>query len=64
MNKDQIKGAAKEMSGKLQKKGGEVFGNSSQQAKGAIKEAEGRAQKHIGDIKDVAQDVAKSVHKR
>ncbi len=60
MNKDQIKGAAKEMSGKLQKKTGDAFGSTSQHVKGAVKEVEGRAQKHLGDLKEVIKDGRKA----
>jgi uncharacterized protein YjbJ (UPF0337 family) len=55
MNKDQVKGTVKELSGKLQKKGGEIVGSPAQQAKGLIKEVEGQAQKHLGDLKDVVK---------
>ncbi len=53
MNKDQIKGAAKDAAGKLQRKAGSLTGNSSQQAKGIASQAEGKAQKAVGDVKQV-----------
>jgi uncharacterized protein YjbJ (UPF0337 family) len=56
MNKDQVKGTVKEAAGLIQKKGGEVVGNPSQQAKGQLKEAEGQTQKHIGDLKEAIKD--------
>ncbi len=60
MNKDQIKGVAKEMTGKLQKKAGDALGSTSQHVKGAVKEVEGRAQKHLGDLKEVIKDGRKT----
>lgn len=51
MNKDQVKGTAKEMAGKVQRKAGELVGSPAQQAKGAAKEVTGKAQKRVGDVK-------------
>ena len=48
MNKDQIKGAAKEAAGEVQEQVGKVTGNASQQAKGHAREFEGKAQKKLG----------------
>lgn len=56
MNSNQIKGAAKDAAGKVQRKVGEVTGNTSQQVKGAAKQAEGKAQKALGDVQDAARD--------
>ncbi len=52
MNKDQIKGRAKEAEGKLRQAGGDLTDNASEQAKGAGKEAEGKIQKTFGDAKE------------
>ena len=43
MNKDQIKGAAKEMAGKVQRKAGELVDSPEHEAKGATKENLGQA---------------------
>jgi uncharacterized protein YjbJ (UPF0337 family) len=51
MNKDQIKGSAKEAAGKMQRKAGEVTGSAKHQVKGAAKEVAGKAQKAYGDAK-------------
>ncbi len=51
MNKDQVKGAAKEAAGKLQRKAGRVTGNGSQELKGAAREVTGKAQKAFGNAK-------------
>jgi len=55
MNKDQVKGSAKDMAGKVQRKAGEVIGSKAQQAKGLEKQAEGKAQKAFGDAKETAK---------
>lgn len=52
MDKQHIKGAVKEVAGKVQKKTGEALGDRSMQAKGAAKEVTGKAQQKVGDAKD------------
>jgi uncharacterized protein YjbJ (UPF0337 family) len=56
MNKDQIKGATKEVAGKVQRKAGEVTGSTEHQIKGGAKEAAGKMQKAAGDVKEAAKD--------
>jgi uncharacterized protein YjbJ (UPF0337 family) len=56
MNKDQVKGAVKDATGKVQRKTGEVVGSEEQQAKGLAKQAEGKAQKTYGDAKEAVKD--------
>jgi uncharacterized protein YjbJ (UPF0337 family) len=58
MNKDQVKGTAKEVAGKVQEKAGEVTGSTTQQVKGLAKEVEGKTQKKVGDAKEVLKDNA------
>ena len=55
MNKDQIKGGAKEVAGKVQKNVGDLVGSEKQQVKGAVKEAEGKVQKNYGDAKEAVK---------
>ena len=55
MNKDQVKGAVKDATGKLQEKVGEVTGNTDQQDKGVVKQVEGKVQKAYGDVKEVVK---------
>lgn len=55
MNKDQVKGGAKEVAGKVQKNVGDIVGSEKQQVKGAVKEAEGKVQKNYGDAKDAVK---------
>ena len=50
MNRDQLKGTAKNVVGKVQQKVGELTGNKTQQAKGAAKQVEGNLQKGAGNV--------------
>jgi uncharacterized protein YjbJ (UPF0337 family) len=58
MNKDQVKGAAKEVAGKTQKNVGKAVGSTEQQAKGMAREAEGKVQKNVGKARDTLNDAA------
>jgi uncharacterized protein YjbJ (UPF0337 family) len=55
MNKQQIKGAAKEAAGKTQKKVGKATANGTMTVKGAAKELAGKAQKSFGNAKSEAK---------
>ncbi|MBK1616225.1 CsbD family protein [Rubrivivax gelatinosus] len=59
MNKDQVKGAAKDMAGKIQRKTGEAIGSDEQQAKGLAKQAEGKTQKKAGDVREAVHDLTR-----
>jgi uncharacterized protein YjbJ (UPF0337 family) len=59
VNKDQIKGGAKDMAGKAQEKIGQATDNRSQQAKGLMKQGEGKVQKGVGNVKDAARDATR-----
>jgi uncharacterized protein YjbJ (UPF0337 family) len=59
MNRDQVKGTAKDIAGKVQEKVGQVTGNTSQQVKGVAKQVEGKVQKGVGDVKEAAKDIEK-----
>jgi len=59
MNKDQVKGAAKDAAGKVQRKAGEAVGSEEHQAKGLGKQAEGKTQKAYGDAKEAVKDATK-----
>lgn len=59
MNKDQIKGAAKEVAGKLQQQAGKLVGSDKQQAKGIAKQISGKVQKGVGDVKEGLHDAVK-----
>ena len=55
MNRDQVKGTAKDVAGKVQRKVGELTGNRTQQAKGAAKQIEGKVQKGGGNVEQARQ---------
>ena len=56
MNRNQVKGAVKDVSGKVERKVGEMTDNRSAQAKGAAKQVEGKLQKGVGNMQQAAQD--------
>jgi uncharacterized protein YjbJ (UPF0337 family) len=56
MNKDQAKGAVKDVAGKAQEKTGELTGSTEQQAKGLARQVEGKTQKKVGDAKETLKD--------
>ena len=58
MNKDHVKGAAKDVAGKVQEEVGKLTGSEKQQIKGVANQAEGKIQKGVGDAKDAADDAA------
>ncbi len=60
MNKDQVKGAAKDVAGKLQQKAGKLVGNERQQAKGLAKQVSGKLQKGVGDLREALKDATKT----
>jgi uncharacterized protein YjbJ (UPF0337 family) len=60
MNKDQIKGAAKDAAGTVQQQVGKMTGSTEQQAKGLEKQVEGKAQKGVGNVKDAVDDATSS----
>jgi len=59
MNKDQVKGAAKDIAGKVQRKVGEVTGSASQQIKGGAKQVEGKLQRGACDAQQAAENANK-----
>jgi uncharacterized protein YjbJ (UPF0337 family) len=56
MNKDQVKGTAKDVAGKAQEKAGELTGSEKQQVKGLKNQAEGKIQKGVGDVKEAFRE--------
>ena len=57
MNKDHVKGAAKDMAGKVQREYGKMTDDPSHEVKGMAKQAEGKIQKKVGDVKDEVKDI-------
>ena len=60
MNKDQVKGMAKAVAGKVQEEAGKLVGSKEQQVKGLTKQISGKAQKGLGDLKQSVEDFKKS----
>lgn len=59
MNKDQIKGTAKNIGGKIQEKAGKLVGSTEQQAKGLKNQVEGKVQQQVGNLKEDIKDANK-----
>ncbi len=59
MNKDQVKGVAKDVAGKAQQQAGKLVGSKEQQSKGLSKQIAGKVQKGVGDIKQAVKDINK-----
>ena len=60
MNKDQVKGVAKDVAGKVQEQAGKLVGNKEQQVKGISKQIAGKVQKGIGDTKQAVKKINKT----
>lgn len=60
MNKDQVKGTAKDVAGKVQQETGKLVGSKEQQAKGLAKQVAGKAQQGAGDVKEAIKDSTKN----
>ena len=52
MNKNQVKGAVKDIAGKVQEEAGKLTGSKEQQVKGLNKQISGKAEKAYGDVKE------------
>lgn len=52
MDKDRIKGAAKDVAGQVEKETGKLTGNRDMEAKGERHKVEGKIDKASGQIKD------------
>jgi uncharacterized protein YjbJ (UPF0337 family) len=59
VNKDQIKGQANEVDGKIKEVTGKVVGDKELEVKGSIQGSVGKAQKKFGDVKQDAKDFPK-----
>ena len=59
MNKDQVKGAAKYVAGKVREEAGNLIGSSKQVVMGLAKQVAGKAQKGRGDVKEIIADFNK-----
>lgn len=59
MNKNQVKGVAKEIAGVVQEEAGKLVGSKEQQVKGLGKQIAGKTEKAYGDAKEVLKDAEK-----
>ena len=59
MNKDQVKGVAKDVAGKVQEQAGKLVGSKEQQIKGLSKQISGKVQKGVGDVEQSVKDFNK-----
>lgn len=59
MNKDQVKGKAKEVAGKIQETFGDAINSPEQKLKGLVKQVKGKVQKGFGDTKQAVDEAAK-----
>ena len=60
MNKDQVKGAVKDLGGKIQEEAGKLTGSEKQQVKGLEKQVEGKVQQRLGNLKEAVKDAGKA----
>ncbi|MEO6354038.1 MAG: CsbD family protein [Burkholderiaceae bacterium] len=61
MNKDQIKGTAKEIAGKVQQETGKLVGSEDQQIKGLKKQITGKIQQSAGDVEEIIKAKVRSI---
>ena len=59
MNKDQVKGKAKSIAGRVQERTGKLIGSRQQQVKGIAKQISGNLQESLGDIRQSEANLAK-----
>lgn len=59
MNKDQVKGAAKFIAGKLQEHAGNLIGSPEHIVRGLTRQVAGKALKGRGDVKQTIKDFNK-----
>jgi uncharacterized protein YjbJ (UPF0337 family) len=60
MNQDQVKGAVKNVVGKVQEKAGKLVGSNDQQVKGISKQISGKSQENVGDAKQAVKNLEKN----
>ncbi|MBB3257709.1 uncharacterized protein YjbJ (UPF0337 family) [Paraburkholderia bannensis] len=62
MNKDQVKGTAEKIKGKINEAVGRATDNPQRELKGDVQQAAGEARKNYGDLKEAAKDMTKRRH--
>jgi uncharacterized protein YjbJ (UPF0337 family) len=55
MNKDEVKGKAKDIAGGMQRQAGKLTGDRETEGKGMAKQVEGKVQNAWGKVKDAAK---------
>src|SRR5260221_7617758 len=60
MNRDQVKGRAREVAGKIEKNAGPAAGSAKTEAKGLAREAVGKVQKNLGDARNSPNNTPQS----
>jgi uncharacterized protein YjbJ (UPF0337 family) len=55
MNKDQVKGKVKDITGRVERQAGEWTGDEKKEAHGTMKQAEGKIQNAWGNVKDAGK---------
>jgi uncharacterized protein YjbJ (UPF0337 family) len=58
MNKDQVKGKVKDITGRVERQAGEWTGDEKKEAHGTMKQAEGKIQNAWGHAKDAGKKAA------
>ena len=58
MDKDRVKGKAKDITGRVQRQVGEWTGDEEQQIKGTGKQVEGKVQNMVGKVKEAVKGKA------
>lgn len=56
MNKDQVKGTARQVGGAVEQAAGKAVGDRKTEARGATEKMAGKAQKTYGDVKQKIKD--------
>lgn len=64
MNKDKLKGKAKDIAGRIERQVGEWTGDAKEQAEGLGRQAEGKVQKAWGELKDAGQRMKNDLRNR
>ena len=64
MNKDELKGKAKDALGRAERQVGEWTDNEKMQGEGMGRQAEGKVQKGVGKVKQAGQDILRDVRNK
>jgi uncharacterized protein YjbJ (UPF0337 family) len=63
MNKDKIKGKAKDIKGRIKRQAGEWTGDEKLQAEGVAEQVEGKVQHGIGEVKDAGKKMMRDLNR-